>query len=93
MQRSGPVRPNASVLGGAVRRSHATELVPLLQLVTGRDPLTVMTYVRLPLELRNVEALLFEHGIDIGHDTIRHGCNRSGPMFAGDVRETTIIPV
>lgn len=43
-------------------------------------------YVRFPLLLRNVEDLLFEHGIDICHETIRHWWNRFGPMFAADVR-------
>ena len=34
----------------------------------------VMMYVRDPLSLRNVEALLFERGIDICHETVRPGC-------------------
>jgi putative transposase len=34
--------------------------------------LVVMTYVRFPLSLRNVEDLLFERGIDICHETVRH---------------------
>jgi putative transposase len=29
-------------------------------------------YVRVPLCLRNVEDLLFERGIDISHETVRH---------------------
>ena len=33
--------------------------------------LVVMMYVRYPLSLRNVEDLLFERGIDIGHETVR----------------------
>jgi putative transposase len=33
-----------------------------------------------------VEDLLFERGIDICHDTVRHWWNRFGPMFAGDIR-------
>jgi transposase-like protein len=32
-------------------------------------------YVRFPLSLRNVEDLLFERGIDICHETVRHGWN------------------
>ena len=39
----------------------------------------VMMYVRLPLSLRNVEDLLFERGIDICHETVRHWLNRFGP--------------
>jgi putative transposase len=31
-----------------------------------------MLYIRFPLSLRNVEDLLFEHGIDICHETVRH---------------------
>lgn len=33
--------------------------------------MVVMMYVRFPLSLRNVEDLLFEHGIDICHETVR----------------------
>ena len=32
----------------------------------------VTMYVRYPLSLRNVEDLLFERGIDICHETVRH---------------------
>jgi len=35
-----------------------------------------MLYVRFPLSLRNVEDLLFEHGIDICHETVRLWWNR-----------------
>ena len=38
--------------------------------------LVVMMYVRFPLSLRNVEDLLFERGIDICHETVRHWWNR-----------------
>jgi hypothetical protein len=34
--------------------------------------LVVLMYVRFPLSLRNVEDLLFERGIDICHETVRH---------------------
>ena len=43
--------------------------------------LVVMMYVRFPLSLRNVEDLLFERGIDICHETVRHWWNRFGPLF------------
>jgi len=33
-----------------------------------------------PLSLRNVEDLLFERGIDICHETVRHWWNRFGPL-------------
>ena len=48
--------------------------------------LVVMMYVRFPLSLRNVEDLLFERGVDIGHETVRFWWNRFGPMFAADIR-------
>jgi len=49
--------------------------------------LVLMMYVRFPLSLRNVEDLLFERGIDLCHETVRHWgtgsvrCSR--PTFAG----------
>ncbi|GGD45730.1 hypothetical protein GCM10011411_01680 [Aurantiacibacter arachoides] len=52
--------------------------------------LVVMMYVRFPLSLRNVEDLLFERGIDLRHETVRHWWNRFGPMFAADVRRQRI---
>jgi Transposase and inactivated derivatives len=39
-------------------------------------PLVVKMYVGFPLSLRNVEDLLFERGIDICHETVRHWWNR-----------------
>ena len=48
--------------------------------------LVVMTYVRFPLPLRNVEDLLAERGIDLCHETVRHWWNRFGPIFAGEIR-------
>jgi putative transposase len=48
--------------------------------------LVVMMYVRFPLSLRNVEDLLFERGIDICHETVRHWWNQFGPVFAADIR-------
>ncbi|WP_374956452.1 IS6 family transposase [Sphingomonas sp. PP-CE-3G-477] len=49
-----------------------------------------MMYVRFPLSLRNVEDLLFERGIDICHETVRHWWNSFGPMFAGDIRRQRV---
>ncbi|UAK25553.1 IS6 family transposase [Sphingomonas nostoxanthinifaciens] len=48
--------------------------------------LVVMMYVRFPLSLRNVEDLLFERGIGVSHETVRHWWNRFGPLFASDIR-------
>ena len=47
-------------------------------------------YVRFPLSLRNVEDLLFERGIDLCHETVRHWWNRFGPMFAADIRRQRV---
>jgi putative transposase len=33
--------------------------------------LAAMLYIRFPLSLRNVEDLLHERGIEIGHETVR----------------------
>jgi len=33
--------------------------------------------------MRGVEDLLFERGIDICHETVRHWWHRSGPMLGG----------
>ena len=52
--------------------------------------LVVMMYVRFPLSLRNVEDLLFERGIDICHETVRHWWNRFGPVFAADIRRQRV---
>ena len=52
--------------------------------------LAVMMYVRFSLSLRNVEDLLHERGIDVGHDTIRFWWNRFGPMFAAEIRRKRI---
>ena len=52
--------------------------------------MVVMLYVRYPLSLRNVEDLLFEHGIDICHETVRLWWNRFGPLFAADIKRQRI---
>lgn len=39
--------------------------------------LEVLTLVRFPLSLRNVEDLLFECGIDISHETVGYWWNRA----------------
>ena len=46
--------------------------------------------VRFPLSLRSVEDLLFERGIGICHETVRHSWNRFGSMFAADVRRQRV---
>ncbi|MBC2666678.1 IS6 family transposase [Novosphingobium flavum] len=52
--------------------------------------LAVLMYVRFPLSLRNVEDLLFERGIDVCHETVRHWWNRFGPLFAADIRRQRV---
>lgn len=42
--------------------------------------MVVMLYVRYPLSLRNVKDLLFERGIDLCHEAVRHWWNRFGPL-------------
>ncbi len=49
--------------------------------------LAVMMYIRYPLSLRQVEDLLYEHGIDICHVTAWFWWNRFGPMFAAAIRK------
>lgn len=70
--------------------------------MTRRDPFTyfmtsrqiihlaVKRYIRLPLSLRNVEALLHEPGIDISHETVGFWWHRFGPMFAAKLRKRRI---
>ena len=52
--------------------------------------LVVMMYVKYPLSLRNVEDLLVERGIDIGHETVRFWWNRFGPRFAAEIRKKRV---
>jgi len=48
--------------------------------------LAVTLYIRFPLSLRNVEGLLREQRIDIGHETVWFCWSRFGPLFASSVR-------
>lgn len=50
----------------------------------------VVMYVRFPLSLRNVEDLLFEHGIDLSYETVRFWWSRFGPSFAADIRRQRV---
>jgi putative transposase len=52
--------------------------------------LAVMTCIRFPLSLRNVEDLLHEHGIEVSHETVRFWWNRFGPMFAAEIRRKRV---
>ena len=74
------------------RKSRALPPSPFLRFNSSPEVirLVVMMYVRFPLSLRNVEDLLFERGIDICHETVRHWWNRFGPMFASDIRRQRV---
>ncbi|KPL66751.1 transposase [Erythrobacter sp. SG61-1L] len=52
--------------------------------------MVVMLYERYPLSLRNVEDLLFSHGYDLCHETVRLWWNRFGPMFAAEIRRQRV---
>ena len=52
--------------------------------------LAVMMYVLFPLSLRQVEDLLSERGIGIGHETVRYWWNRFGPLFAAENRKRRV---
>ena len=52
--------------------------------------LAVTMYVRFPLSLRQVEELLHERGVDIGHETVRAWWSRFGPMFAAEIRKRRV---
>ena len=62
------------------RKSRAKPPSPFLRFNSSPEVirLVVMMYVRFPLSLRNVEDLLFERGIDLCHETVRHWWNRFG---------------
>ncbi len=52
--------------------------------------LAVMMYVRDPVSLRQVEDLLCERGLDIGHETVRYWWTRVGPVFAAEIRKRRV---
>ncbi len=54
-----------------------------------RPPGGIMN-VRFPLSLGNVEDLFQERGIDVGQETVRYWWNRSGTMFAAEIRRKRI---
>ncbi len=49
-----------------------------------------MMYVRDPVSLRQVEDLLCERGLDIGHETVRYWWTRVGPVFAAEIRKRRV---
>jgi hypothetical protein len=65
--------------------SQTRQSIPLFQLLAGDHSAGGDDVRPLPLSLRNVEDLLFERGIDLCHETVRHWWNRFGPMFAADI--------
>ena len=52
--------------------------------------LAVMTHIRYPLSLRQVEDMLFERGIDICHETVKFSWNRFGSIFAAEIEQRRI---
>ena len=46
-----------------------------------------MLYVRFPLSLRNVEALLHEHGVDVSYESVRYWWHRFGSKFASEIKK------
>jgi putative transposase len=52
--------------------------------------LAVMTYVRFPFSLWNVEDLLHERSIDISDETVRFWWNRFDPLFAAEIRKKRV---
>lgn len=52
--------------------------------------LAVLMYIRYPLSLRDIEDILFKHGVDICHETVRFWWNRFGPMFASQIRKRRV---
>ncbi len=50
----------------------------------------VMMDIRYPHPLRNVEDLLHERGVDITHETVRFWGNRSGTIFAVEIRQNRV---
>ena len=77
MTHKGAVKPKASGgKRGRVGQPHASSAqarqpVPLLQLLAGGDPPSGADVRAVSVSLRNVKDLLFEHGIDICHETAR----------------------
>ena len=52
--------------------------------------IVVMLYARYLLSLRNVEDPLFERGVNLCHEAVQLWWNRSGPMFAADIRRQRV---
>lgn len=50
----------------------------------------MILYVRFPLNLRNVEDLLHERGVEISHETVRFWWSPFDPMFAAKIRRQRI---
>ena len=81
----GIVRANRLETGRALNsRPPKTKRDPFKYFRTSTEiiKMAVVMYVRFPLSLRNVEDLLHDRGIEIGHESVRFWWNRFGPMFA-----------
>ena len=48
--------------------------------------LAIMYYVRYPLNLRQVEDVLHERGVDICHETVRYWWHKLGPVLSQEMK-------
>jgi putative transposase len=65
-----------------------TQRSPFKHFKTGPEiiHLAMMTYMRFPLSLRNVEDLPHARGIEISHEKVRFWWQRFGPKVASEIR-------
>jgi hypothetical protein len=73
-----------------VREAKSSQSMSLLQFVTRGDPPRGHDVCPFSAQLAEREDLLFERGIDISHETVRHWWNRFGPLFAADIRRQRV---
>ena len=52
----------------------------------------VWLYYRFPLSYRDVQALLFERGIDVTHEAIRQWCRKFGQDYANQLKRRHAQP-
>ncbi len=88
---SPPMVTWASVAGGPKARARKPK-TPFYRYNSSPEiiRLAVMLYTKYPLSLLDVEDFLAERGVNICHETVRFWRNRSGPMFAAEIRKRRI---
>lgn len=62
----------------------------MLQVITGDDPDGGDASRSVLVRLRSVQDLLFEHGINICHETVQLSWRLFGLMFAGDIQRQRV---